>query len=289
MSSIYQILGIPDAIAGTATLFCLILTLVPYAPGKDFGIIKVPSFSDRAARRLKFLGPILLVIFIAGFFPLWQKNGNFYGCQPPISNKGQETSMNIYKAWADKHPDMLKKIGPPTVCKFASIWGQFFEKGYIAYNVSDAWALLFYRIENKFQKRSNPDVHLTPGAGDRVDESIFEEATRGMTDQERSFYRSLIDSRVKSTDFKGTGVIGGIGMLYIRERLFPAFGAPLENEYLTHDVLIYKGLDHEIIAGLPHGLGGISDTSPRSIYVLDETGRYARHAEFLDNPPKGFQ
>lgn len=211
------------------------------------------------------------------------------GRPPPISSKGQGTSLQIYKKWENKHPEVLKGYGSPTICKFASIWGQFFEKGYIAYNVTHAWTVLFFRGKNEFRKLQNPGAHLTPGSGQQVDEAIFEEITSGMTDKERSFYRSLIDSRVKSPDFKGTGIIGGIGTLYVRERLYPAFGKPKENEYLTHDILIAKGSGYEVIAGLPHGLGGASDTSPKSIYVLYDGGRYERHVEFPIDTPKGFQ
>lgn len=210
-------------------------------------------------------------------------------CPPAISSKRQETTLQIYKAWANKHPDVLKSYGSPTICKFGSIWGQYFEKGYIAYNVTHAWTVLFFRSEKEFRKLQNPGAHLTPGSGRQVDEAVFEEITRGMTDKERSFYRSLIDSRVKSADFKGTGIIGGIGTLYVRERLYPAFGVPKENEYLTHDILIAKGSDYELLAGLPHGLGGTSDTSPQSIYVLYDGGRYERHVEFPIDTPKGFQ
>lgn len=102
-----------------------------------------------------------------------------------------------------------------------------------------------------------------------------------MTDEERSFYHSLIDNRVKSPDFRGIGIIGGIGTLYVRERLQPVFGFPKENEYLTHDVLIATGSSYEILAGLPHGLGGTTEMSPKSIYViLYDGGRYERHVEF---------
>jgi hypothetical protein len=72
MSGTYQILGVPDTVAGTFVAIDIVLTLAPYAAWADFGVIKVPRFSGLARRRLKGIGPVLLALAVdGGFAPLW--------------------------------------------------------------------------------------------------------------------------------------------------------------------------------------------------------------------------
>ena len=71
MNDTYHTFGIPDSITGTIVTLCIALTLAPYAAGMDFGVIKVPTFSPAARRRLKFAGPLLLILAIGGFVPTW--------------------------------------------------------------------------------------------------------------------------------------------------------------------------------------------------------------------------
>jgi hypothetical protein len=71
MTGTYQILGIPDPIAGTFVAIAIVLTLAPYAAGADFGVVKVPRFSALARRRLKAIGPAVLFLAVGGFAPLW--------------------------------------------------------------------------------------------------------------------------------------------------------------------------------------------------------------------------
>jgi hypothetical protein len=165
----------------------------------------------------------------------------------------------------------------PKSFKFINIHEQHFKTGYIAYNVTDGWSVLLYRINKEYRQLQNPGVHLTPGSGREVNEKLFQELTLGMSDVDQRLYRSLIDRRVESDDFQGIGIIGGIATLYIRERLHGAFGDPEENEKLIRDVLDVTGDKYNVLVGLPHGIGLPDSEAPRSVYILYREGRYQRH------------
>ncbi len=67
----YAKLGIPGAVGATVTLLALALALAPYLADKDFGFLKIPAFSEEAQHELRVLGPILLALSLALFFPLF--------------------------------------------------------------------------------------------------------------------------------------------------------------------------------------------------------------------------
>ena len=71
MSSTYKLLLLPNEIRIILFLLSLILVLAPYAAGKDFGIFKIPKFSEKVNKRLKYVGPLCVVLVIVGFLPLW--------------------------------------------------------------------------------------------------------------------------------------------------------------------------------------------------------------------------
>ncbi|NEO56785.1 MAG: hypothetical protein F6K54_29145 [Okeania sp. SIO3B5] len=62
--SIIQWLGLPEAFGYFILVVSFILCIAPYFPGYDFGQFKVPKFSTSLNRKLKFLGPIFLILAI---------------------------------------------------------------------------------------------------------------------------------------------------------------------------------------------------------------------------------
>ena len=197
---------------------------------------------------------------------------------PPAQSASQRIASHLYEIWQDQHRELIERYGPPKSFKFLNLHEQHFKTGYIAYNVTDDWSFLLYPRTKEFRKLQNPGVHLTRGSGRRVNDKLFDDISHGLSDAQREKYRSLIDRRVKSPDFQGVGIIGGIGTLYVRERLFDAFGEPEENEKFIADVLHVRGDDYEVLVGLPHGLGLPDATSPRSVYFISkDDGRYERH------------
>lgn len=70
--STYELLGIPETLGITISLFFIILALTPYFGGLDFGHFKVPMINNRKTQRgLKFIGPFLIVLSIGAFVKLW--------------------------------------------------------------------------------------------------------------------------------------------------------------------------------------------------------------------------
>lgn len=161
-----------------------------------------------------------------------------------------------------------------------SLHEQNFATGYVAYNVSDGWSVWLFTKTNEFKKMGTPIRHLTPGSGRNIDENVFAEVTQGMIEREKKLYRSLINGRLMSPDFKGIGIIGGIGTLYIQNRLYEAFGRPEENEFFVADVVYGSADGYEVLAGLRHSVGLTTPDSPKSVYVLYRDGRFERHVQF---------
>jgi len=73
--SILQVLGLPGTFGLTLLGMSLILTLAPYFAGLDFGVLKVPDFSHQWRRKLKWLGPIILLLMIFIHIPLFSTTG----------------------------------------------------------------------------------------------------------------------------------------------------------------------------------------------------------------------
>ena len=69
---VYECLGIPDSLSTAFVLLTLIVALIPYAAGHDFGVIKIPDMPKRVQRYCKFVGPILLAIALGAFLPIWR-------------------------------------------------------------------------------------------------------------------------------------------------------------------------------------------------------------------------
>jgi hypothetical protein len=67
--SILQLLDLPPEFVGVLLLLSLILTLAPYLAGHDFGVLKIPSFSDSSKKRLRIIGPISLLLAEVGRAP----------------------------------------------------------------------------------------------------------------------------------------------------------------------------------------------------------------------------
>jgi hypothetical protein len=202
----------------------------------------------------------------------------------PTAPLGQQLTARLYYLWITKHPEVIEQYGRPNSFRFVNAHEQHFKTGYIAYNVTNGWSVLLYRFTKEYRKLQNPGVHLTPGSGRQVNEKLFEKLTHGMSDADRKSYRSLIDRRVKSDDFQGIGIIGGIATLYIGERLYDAFGEPEENEKLIRDVLHVTADKYEVLVGLPHGLGLPNSEAPRSVYLLYRDGGYERHVVWPSTP-----
>lgn len=70
--SVFGLLELPNDFGVVLLILTLILALVPYLSGKDFGIFKVPPFSIRARRVLLVVGPVAFASVIFLFVPLFK-------------------------------------------------------------------------------------------------------------------------------------------------------------------------------------------------------------------------
>jgi hypothetical protein len=73
--SILQALGLPQPFGVTLLGLGLIFALAPYIGGSDFGLFKIPTFSEEVRRRLRRIGPVTLVAAIAMHVPFLATEG----------------------------------------------------------------------------------------------------------------------------------------------------------------------------------------------------------------------
>lgn len=69
-TSIIKLLGLPETFAVLLLTFSFILALAPYFSGADFGLFKIPQFTDSARKKLKIIGPIIFLALVILFVPM---------------------------------------------------------------------------------------------------------------------------------------------------------------------------------------------------------------------------
>jgi hypothetical protein len=69
-ASIIKLLGLPETFAVVLLTFSFILALAPYFSGADFGLFKIPQFTDSARKKLKIIGPIIFLVLVILFVPV---------------------------------------------------------------------------------------------------------------------------------------------------------------------------------------------------------------------------
>jgi len=88
LKSLLDLLGLPEVFGETLLILSLILALAPYFSGLDFGVIKIPQFSQVWRRRLKWIGPIVIVFVVSIHIP-------FYHADIEPESKSQTGSEKI--------------------------------------------------------------------------------------------------------------------------------------------------------------------------------------------------
>lgn len=69
-TSVIKILGLPEAFTAVLLIIGLILSLAPYSSGADFGLFKIPQFTDSARKKLKVIGPVIFLLLVTLFIPM---------------------------------------------------------------------------------------------------------------------------------------------------------------------------------------------------------------------------
>jgi hypothetical protein len=62
--------GVPDGLGLTLFLIALSLAMAPYWPGADFGVFRIPEFSPAWRRRLRVVGPMVLLVVVVAHVPV---------------------------------------------------------------------------------------------------------------------------------------------------------------------------------------------------------------------------
>lgn len=63
-------MGMPDTFGVVLLTFCFILALAPWFSGADFGLFKIPQFTDSAKKKLKIIGPLAFLVLVVLFMPI---------------------------------------------------------------------------------------------------------------------------------------------------------------------------------------------------------------------------
>lgn len=72
--SLFKLSGLPEPFGAVLLVLCLILLLVPYFSGSDFGIFKIPIVRNETRKVLKIVGPMLLLPCVFLFLPIFPTN-----------------------------------------------------------------------------------------------------------------------------------------------------------------------------------------------------------------------
>ncbi len=113
MESLISRTGLPDSFGLTILLISLILALGPWLGGADFGLFKVPAFSDNARLKLRVIGPLLLVIAVVVHLPLLEARSVDTSAEPVVGEAGgAEPSDTVLARNFVRHGSF--PIEPPT-------------------------------------------------------------------------------------------------------------------------------------------------------------------------------
>jgi tetratricopeptide (TPR) repeat protein len=109
--NVIKFLGIPDAFAVVVLTFIFILCLAPYFSGDDFGLFKIPQFTEVARKRLKIIGPIVFLSLVALLFiPMISLRSDVNPANTNRSNNGNLNSPIDNHNKAQQHIDRAKAL-----------------------------------------------------------------------------------------------------------------------------------------------------------------------------------
>lgn len=68
--SLFKLVPLPQPFGVVLLSFFFILLLAPYFSGADFGLFKIPNFTESAKKRLKIIGPVVFCLCLLSFLPI---------------------------------------------------------------------------------------------------------------------------------------------------------------------------------------------------------------------------
>ena len=95
-SSLFKLSGLPDSFGVVLLSFSFILLLAPYFSNADFGLFKIPNFTQPAKKWLKILGPVMFLACILSFMPFFPVNNK--ADSPTPGNLHPESCARVLKS-----------------------------------------------------------------------------------------------------------------------------------------------------------------------------------------------
>jgi hypothetical protein len=90
--STFSLIGLPTKFGEVLLVLALLFLVSPYIPGSDWGVVKIPILSPGPLHIAKILGPIVFVLCVCLFVPIWK---NRTGAGTPDSDDSEPTGELI--------------------------------------------------------------------------------------------------------------------------------------------------------------------------------------------------
>jgi|SRR5215213_946777 len=122
--SLFEWSKLPMPFGVAVLLLLLIFLLSPYFSGFNFGIFNIPQFAETQKRALKIIGPVLFVLSIFSFLPLWttartDRASEVVNTANNSSKAEDATSNTSTQASANSSPPSLSR--PDQVLNFDTV------------------------------------------------------------------------------------------------------------------------------------------------------------------------
>lgn len=212
---------------------------------------------------------VIVIIFSLTIFSEKKTKNEFPIPTVQEYNESQKNRVFVANDVLKKNATLKNKyISQPVEILFPNLWGQFFENGRIIYNVSEGWSVAVYGETMTFNRFPTYEALISSGRGmtnvhwDKVNELLEE-----VPGKHQEKYRSLI---------KSNQVRGGIGTLYLKEKLYGKLGNPLGLEFYTDSALLLRSPDWFLLAGIKNRDGDIDNYGVFEFNT--KTNRFQRYA-----------
>lgn len=190
--------------------------------------------------------------------------------------KGPEPEKTL-AVWKQQSSGFLDDHGQPAdPGTRVTVWYQFFERGLILYNVSNAWHIVFkFDKPPTWSRGDNPNSLISQGNVDRINYDLLNELMpEGASEDDKTQYRRLVSTR---------DIIGGIGTVYVRNGLLHVLREPLHHERQTTDALYVEGPPYDLFVNVVNRHTDDPDhLYIRAVYILFQDKSFRKNTVMLE-------